>query len=69
VQCAGRVAISPDLRFEVKEAGEIDVVSMALVAAIGTGLPEPPDVAPRFAARSLCVRRAGRAGALRELLG
>jgi hypothetical protein len=32
---AGRVAISPDLRFEVKEAGEIDVVSMALRGLLG----------------------------------
>jgi hypothetical protein len=35
-----RAAISPDLRFEVKELGEID---MALVAAIDTELLEPPD--------------------------
>ncbi|MGD0069924.1 MAG: hypothetical protein ABSB76_41765 [Streptosporangiaceae bacterium] len=35
--------MSPDLRFEVKELGEIDMVSMALVAAIDTGLLEPPD--------------------------
>jgi hypothetical protein len=41
--CTGRAAISPDLRFEVKELGEIDMVSMALVAAIDTELLEPPD--------------------------
>jgi hypothetical protein len=33
--CAGRVAISPDLHFEVKEPGEIDVVSMALRELLG----------------------------------
>jgi hypothetical protein len=40
---AGRAAISPDLRFEVKELGEIDMVFMALVAAIDIELLEPPD--------------------------
>jgi len=39
--------MSPDLRFEVKELGEIDMVSMALVAAIDTGLLEPPDAGTR----------------------
>jgi hypothetical protein len=29
--------ISPGLRFEVKELGEIDMASMALMAAIDTG--------------------------------
>ena len=28
--CTGRAAISPDPRFEAKELGEIDMVSMAL---------------------------------------
>ena len=28
--CTGRAAISPDRRYEVKELGEIDMVSMAL---------------------------------------
>jgi hypothetical protein len=44
--CAGRAAISPDLRFEVKELGEIEMVFMALVAAIDTELLDRRTSAP-----------------------
>jgi hypothetical protein len=45
--CTGRAAMSPGPRFEVRELGEIDMVSVALatldlVAAMGTGLLGPP---------------------------
>jgi hypothetical protein len=72
--CTGRTAISPDLRFEVKEMGEIDMVSMALVAAIDTELLEPPPLATALPAtvvqrRHECGADGRLAGALRELIG
>jgi hypothetical protein len=41
----------------VKELGEIDMVPMALAAAIGIGLLEPPDLPPATALPGTVVQR------------
>jgi hypothetical protein len=62
--CTGRAAISPDPRYEVKELGEIDMVSMALATLdLVTHDAQPPRRTHE------CGADGHLADAFRELLG